>query len=134
MSLKFTNLPVPPNPLIGREDELREAGELLREHRLVTLVGPGGSGKTRLGVQLATDALERFEDGVFWASLAAIRDPSLVEPTIAQAVGVPDTLRDHLRAAPQMSRVLRSASGSPRPSASSASRPYMRPIATCSPA
>lgn len=98
MSLQFTNLPVPSNPLIGRECELREAGELLREHRLVTLVGPGGSGKTRLGVQLAAGAVERFGGGVYWVSLAAIRDPSLVEPTIAQAVGAPGRLRDHLRA------------------------------------
>jgi predicted ATPase/DNA-binding CsgD family transcriptional regulator len=97
MTLKFTTLPVPPNLLIGRARELGEAGELLRGHRLVTLIGPGGSGKTRLGLQLAADAVERFEDGVFWVSLAAIRDPSIVESTIAQAVGVPDTLRDHLR-------------------------------------
>jgi predicted ATPase/DNA-binding CsgD family transcriptional regulator len=97
MSLMFTSIPAPPNPLIGRERELGEAGELLGEHRLVTLVGPGGSGKTRLGVQLAVDAVERFEGGVFWVSLAAIRDPGLVEPTIAQAVGVPGTLRDYLR-------------------------------------
>jgi predicted ATPase/DNA-binding CsgD family transcriptional regulator len=96
-SLNLTNLPVQPNALIGREGELTEAGALLREHRLVTLVGPGGSGKTRLALRLAADAVEGFEDGVFWVSLAAIRDPSLVEPTIAQAVGVEGTLVEHLR-------------------------------------
>ena len=126
-SLNFTNLPVQPNPLIGRERELTEAGALLREHRLVTLVGPGGSGKTRLALQLAADAVERSADGVFWVSLAAIRDPSLVEPTIAHAVGVHDTLREHLRdrhalllldnfeqvaaAAPRVAELLGSAAG-----------------------
>ena len=123
----MTSLPVQPTPLIGRERELGEAGGLLREHRLVSLVGPGGSGKTRLALQLAADVLERFEDGVFWVSLAAIRDPSLVEPTIAQAVGVQEGLAEHLRgrralllldnfeqvvaAAPRVAELLGSAAG-----------------------
>src|SRR5205823_6001658 len=85
-SLNSTNLPVQPTPLIGRERELGEAGALLREHRLLTLVGPGGAGKTRLALQLAAELSDRFEDGVFWIPLATIRDPELVEPTIAQAV------------------------------------------------
>jgi predicted ATPase/DNA-binding CsgD family transcriptional regulator len=93
----LTSLPVQPNALIGRERELTEAGGLLREHRLVSLVGPGGIGKTRLALQLAADVREQFEDGVFWVSLATIRDPSLVEPTIAQAVGVQEALVEYLR-------------------------------------
>jgi predicted ATPase/DNA-binding SARP family transcriptional activator len=92
-----TNLPIAPTPLIGRERELAEAFALLREHRLVTLTGPGGVGKTRLALQLAADAAEAFPDGVVWVPLQALRDPDLVEPAIAQAVRAKDGLIDHLR-------------------------------------
>ena len=92
--LKQTNLPVPPTPLIGREQELEEAGRLLRGHRFVTLTGPGGSGKTRLALQLAADAAEDFPDGVVWVPLQALRDPELVLPTIARAMGTGDTLAE----------------------------------------
>jgi predicted ATPase len=96
-SLNFTNLPVLPTALVGRERELEEGGALLRDHRLVTLIGPGGAGKTRLGLQLAADHSERFRDGVYWIPLAAIRDPQLVESTIAQVMGASDGLAAHLR-------------------------------------
>ena len=59
-SLDATNLPVQPTPLVGREKELGEAGRLLRAHRVVTLTGPGGSGKTRLALQLAAEASDDF--------------------------------------------------------------------------
>ena len=91
-TLYRTNLPVQPTPVIGRERELEEAGALLRSNRLVTLLGPGGSGKTRLALQLAADAAEEFADGVFWVSLQAVSDPGLVPASIAQAVGAPDDL------------------------------------------
>jgi predicted ATPase/DNA-binding SARP family transcriptional activator len=91
---KQTNLPVPPTPLIGREQELEEAGRLLRAHRLITLTGPGGSGKTRLALQLAADAVDDFPDGVVWVPLQALRDPELVLPTIARAVGTGEALVD----------------------------------------
>ena len=93
-SLTQTNLPVPLTPLIGREQELEEAGRLLRAHRLITLTGPGGSGKTRLALQLAADALEDFPDGVVWVPLQALRDPELVLPTIALALGTAETMTE----------------------------------------
>jgi predicted ATPase/class 3 adenylate cyclase len=95
-TLHATNLPTQPTPLIGRERELDECGALLREHRLVTLTGPGGSGKTRLALQLAADALDDFPHGVFWVPLQALRDPELVVPTIAQTLGASDGLADYV--------------------------------------
>ena len=85
-----TNLPVQPTVLIGREKELRELEVLLgrEEVRLVTLTGTGGTGKTRLALQAAAELVDDFAAGVFLVSLAAIRDPSLVVPTIAQTLGV----------------------------------------------
>jgi predicted ATPase/class 3 adenylate cyclase len=90
MTLYRTNLPIQPNPLVGRERELEEAGALIRSHRLLTLTGPGGSGKTRLALQLAAEAVEQFPDGVFWVPLQALRDPALVERAIGSSVGADD--------------------------------------------
>jgi predicted ATPase/class 3 adenylate cyclase len=95
-TLYRTNLPFQPTPLIGRERELEEAGALVRSHRLVTLTGPGGSGKTRLALQLAAEAVEEFPDGVFWVSLQALRDPALVERTIATSIGADEGLIDYV--------------------------------------
>jgi predicted ATPase/class 3 adenylate cyclase len=95
-TLYQTNLPVQPSALVGREQELAEAGALLRAHRLLTLTGPGGSGKTRLGLQLAAEALEQFPDGVFWVPLQALRDPALVERAIAGSVGAEGDLHEHV--------------------------------------
>jgi len=95
-TLYQTNLPVQPTPLVGRERELAEAGGLLRENRLVTLLGPGGSGKTRLALQLAAEAVEDFEQGVYWVPLQAVVDPQLVAPAVAQAVGAKNGLADFL--------------------------------------
>jgi predicted ATPase len=87
------NLPIQPTPLIGREREVAQLTALFvrDEVRLVTLTGPGGTGKTRLSLQIAADLRARFRDGVFFVDLAPITDPALVAPTIAQALGVPDT-------------------------------------------
>jgi predicted ATPase len=90
------NLPIQQTPFIGRALELRAAGELLRLHRLLTLVGAGGSGKTRIALQLAEGAVETFPEGIFWVPLAPVRDPDLVEQTIARSVGANLDVADHL--------------------------------------
>jgi predicted ATPase/class 3 adenylate cyclase len=91
-TLYRTNLPIQPTPLVGRKRELDEAGSLVRSHRLLTLTGPGGSGKTRLALQLAAEAVEQFPDGVFWVPLQALRDPALVERAMGTSIGADDGL------------------------------------------
>jgi predicted ATPase/class 3 adenylate cyclase len=89
-SLSPSNLPAPATPFVGRESELAQVGELLAEPtlRLLTLTGPGGTGKTRLAIQAAADASERFPGGLWWVALAPITDPSLVLSEIANSLGV----------------------------------------------
>jgi predicted ATPase/class 3 adenylate cyclase len=95
-SVDQTNLPVQPTPFVGRERELSEVLALLDLYRIVTLTGPGGSGKTRLALQAAAESVEQYGDGVWFVSLAAVPDPQLIEPTIARVVGGPDDLRAFL--------------------------------------
>ncbi len=89
-SLHRTNLPVPATPFLGREEELAAVVGMLGEPdvRLVSLVGPGGTGKTRLALQVAAEASDAYPDGVFWAPLAPLRDPALVLPAVAAALSV----------------------------------------------
>jgi predicted ATPase len=87
-TLHQTNLPVQSTPLIGRGGELENAAQLVREHRLVTFIGPGGTGKTRLALQVAAELVSEFDDGVWWVPLAAVRESGLVMPAVAQALGV----------------------------------------------
>jgi predicted ATPase len=84
------NLPVQPTSLIGRERDVTTVVHRLRRQdvRLVTLTGPGGTGKTRLGIQVASELRDQFVGGVCFVSLAAIHDVALVMPTIAQALGI----------------------------------------------
>ncbi len=90
-TLNTTNLPVASNPLVGRENELGELAALLtNSERLVTLTGPGGSGKTRLSLQVGAELLDSFPGGVFFVPLAPLSGPELVRPAIARAVGVRD--------------------------------------------
>ena len=88
-ALFATNLPVPLTPFIGRELEVSEAGALLGRVgvRLVTLTGAGGSGKTRLALQVAGDAADAYPDGIWWVPLAAISEAADVMPAIATALG-----------------------------------------------
>ena len=85
-------LPQPPNPLIGREQELGDLAALLerRDARLIVLTGAGGSGKTRLALEAARHAATSYANGAVLVELAPLRDPELVVPTIAQAVGIAD--------------------------------------------
>ncbi len=83
------NLPVQPTPLIGREKQIAAIRRLLEGGaRLVTLTGPGGTGKTRLGLQVAAELGNGFEDGVYFVNLAPLSDSNLVASAIAQTLGV----------------------------------------------
>jgi predicted ATPase len=95
-TLYQSNLPVQPTPLIGRDAELAEVLGLLRQSRLVTLTGAGGSGKTRLALQAAAHLAEEFRHGVWWVGLAAVHDSDLVEQAIAQVLGAKDPLPEFL--------------------------------------
>jgi predicted ATPase/class 3 adenylate cyclase len=83
-----SNLPSQVTSFVGREREVREIGELLGGSRLVTLTGPGGTGKTRLSLRVADDARPAHHDGVYFVELAPITDPRLLPTTIAQAIGL----------------------------------------------
>ncbi|MCA1587578.1 MAG: adenylate/guanylate cyclase domain-containing protein, partial [Chloroflexi bacterium] len=98
-----TNLPAQATTFIGREEEVARVRELLKANRLVTLTGPGGTGKTRLSLKVAGEELTGFLDGVYWVPLAAIREPELVLPAIGKSIGLTDAgpqpiqrLADHL--------------------------------------
>ena len=82
------NLPAQMTSFIGREKEVEEIIKLLGKHRLVTLTGAGGVGKTRLAIQSSTKLVKKFKDGVWWIELVGLSDPSLVPQTIAKAVNV----------------------------------------------
>jgi predicted ATPase len=89
------NLPAQPTPFIGRQSELTALKNVLtraqQDVRLVTLTGPGGTGKTRLAIQAATDLVSRFPHGVYFVDLSPIREPEAVLMTIARTVGIRET-------------------------------------------
>ncbi|HEY8922204.1 MAG TPA: adenylate/guanylate cyclase domain-containing protein, partial [Candidatus Limnocylindria bacterium] len=84
------NLPMQLTSFLGRQREIAEGRQLLIDGRLLTLTGPGGTGKTRLSLQIAADATDRFPDGIYFVPLGTISQSDLVLPTIAQAVGLVD--------------------------------------------
>src|SRR5580658_8453792 len=83
-----TNLPLPIHPIIDRARELAELEDCLQRHRLVTVVGSGGVGKTRLAIELGRRVLPRYPDGVWLVDLATLSDPSLILTTTAAALGL----------------------------------------------
>lgn len=101
-----TNLPVVLTSFVGRERELAEVPTLLTSHRLLTLTGAGGIGKTRIALELGSRLLQSFDDGIWFVQLASITDPMLVEQSIAEILAVReqppepllDTIIDSLRA------------------------------------
>jgi predicted ATPase/class 3 adenylate cyclase len=97
-TLDATNLPIAAGPLLGREQELAELIPLFQNGtRLLSITGPGGTGKTRLALQVAAELTGSFADGVFWVPLAGLDDPELVLPAISQTIGAAGELSEHLR-------------------------------------
>ena len=99
------NLPLELSSFIGREREIAESKRLLEDSRLVTLAGPGGCGKTRLALAVASEVAQDFEDGAWWVELAPLADPDLVSQAVASSLGVrevpgrtsAEALIEHLR-------------------------------------
>ena len=97
-TLHRTNLPTAGTMFVGRDHELEQIATLLArgDVRLLTLTGPGGTGKTRLALQAAVEALERYPDGVFWVALAPLADPRTVLETVAAALEAEEELSRHI--------------------------------------
>src|SRR4051812_26495707 len=85
------NLPARLTSFIGRERELARVTQLLESHRLITLTGPGGCGKTRLGLEVVSRTVPGFPGGIHFVSLAALSDPGLVTSTVAEALEIRET-------------------------------------------
>ena len=97
-TLYQTNLPVPSTPFLGRETELGQLRDLLAQDsvRVLTLTGPGGTGKTRLALQSAGALSDAYAHGVWWVPLAPLRDPQLVLETVAHVLGAKTGLAEHI--------------------------------------
>ena len=96
-TISNTNLPRPASSFVGREQELAEVLSRIEQGaRLLTLTGPGGTGKTRLALEAAATLVPDYKAGVFWVGLASLRDPALVSETISQALGAKDGLAEHI--------------------------------------
>lgn len=100
-----STIPFPLTSFIGREKELKDIAKLLSVSRLLTLIGPGGVGKTRLAIQTAHDSIKKFKEGVYWVELVGLQDGSLIPQEISQVLGVREvsnqpmmeTLKTHLK-------------------------------------
>jgi predicted ATPase/class 3 adenylate cyclase len=105
LDARLGNLPTPRTTFVGRGRELEELGRILETTRLLTMTGPGGTGKTRLAIQLATEVQERFSDGAFFVGLAPVTDPARVGQAIGERLGLREdaerpaieSVSDHLR-------------------------------------
>ncbi len=123
-TISNTNLPRPASSFVGRDKELRQVlARIEQGARLVTLTGPGGTGKTRLSIEAAATLVPEYKAGVFWIGLASLRDHALVTETIAHTLGAKDGLGGHIgerellllldnfeqvvEAAPELSELLR---------------------------
>ena len=96
-TISNSNLPRPASSLVGRERELVDVTSLLMDGaRLLTLSGPGGSGKTRLAIEAAAELVQEFPNGVFWVGLAALQDPELVTEKIGLTIGSKNGLAEHV--------------------------------------
>ena len=96
-TISNTNLPRPASSFVGRAKEVAEVSDLLKDGaRLLTLTGPGGTGKTRLAIESAAHLLPEFKAGVFWVALAPVRDAALVTETVAQTIGAKEDLQTHI--------------------------------------
>jgi predicted ATPase len=96
-TISNTNLPRPASSFVGREREIEELTALLSDGaRLVTLTGPGGSGKTRLAIEAAAELVPTFKAGVFWIGLTPVRDAALVPETIGRTLGAKNGLAEHI--------------------------------------
>jgi class 3 adenylate cyclase len=96
-TISNTNLPRPASSFVGREREVAEVVAHLQDStRLLTLSGPGGSGKTRIAIEAAAELVPELKAGVFWVGLAPLRDPALVLEEIARTLGAKDGLAEHI--------------------------------------
>jgi predicted ATPase len=96
-TISNTNLPRPASSFIGREKEVADIRAMLGDGaRMLTLTGPGGTGKTRLAIEAAAELVPEFRNGVFWVDLANVREPGLVLATIGQTIGADDDLAGHI--------------------------------------
>src|SRR5205823_4530788 len=96
-TISNTNLPRSASSFVGRTREVEDVLAHLRDGaRLLTLTGPGGSGKTRLAVEAAVELVPEFNAGVFWVALSPIRDAAIVTGTIARTLGAQGPLAEHL--------------------------------------
>jgi len=85
---RISNVPIPLTSFIGRKNEIMQIKTLLAGSRMLTLVGSGGSGKTRLSIQVSIELMDSYQDGVWWVELAKLTEPTLVAQTVAKALGV----------------------------------------------
>ncbi|HEY8439287.1 MAG TPA: AAA family ATPase [Candidatus Limnocylindrales bacterium] len=90
LSTRRSNLPVALTSFVGREPEIAQLSRLLVDHRLISLVGTGGTGKTRLMLELAERVAGRFPDGTWLAELAPLGDPAAIASEVVRALGIPD--------------------------------------------